>query len=165
MTASTPRERIESLKAGLISALALGLGFGLIATFHELLRRSPAALLAPLLPSYSSGTEGLVSGAIALLSGFLFGITYRYIIRTDNNPHLKSGAIAAFGLTRGLSQVDTGVMLHGEYWSLVLLAGESLVLVAIAQITLDVALHQQWLQPFGASIPTAPGGQRPSAKA
>jgi len=40
-------------------------------------------------------------------TGFLFGITYRYAVRSDPaNPHLKSGAIGAFALTRTFAAVE-----------------------------------------------------------
>ncbi|NJN88715.1 MAG: hypothetical protein HC881_23575, partial [Leptolyngbyaceae cyanobacterium SL_7_1] len=48
----------------------------------------------------------LLQGAIALATGFLFGVSYRYIVRQDENSHLKSGAILAFGIIRGLAQID-----------------------------------------------------------
>jgi hypothetical protein len=50
----------------------------------------------------------LLSGIILGFSGFLFGVTYRYIIRVDTNPHLKTGGILVFGLVRGLTQIEVG---------------------------------------------------------
>lgn len=147
----TVQERIESLKAGGVGAIALFFGFLVMVGGHYLWRYTPLAA-SGFVPVYGIGGEGLVSGAIALFSGFLFGVTYRYIIRTDDNPHLKSGAVGAFGLIRGLSQVDVGLMLHGNRWMLALLVGESLVMVAIAQITLDWGIRQSWVRPFGASL-------------
>ena len=82
------------------------------------------------------------SGAIALISGFLFGVTYRYIIRQDQNSHLKSGAVLAFALIRGLAWVDAMDWSLSEILGLVLPVGESVVLFAIAQLALDQALQK-----------------------
>ncbi|MEM9451575.1 MAG: hypothetical protein AAGA75_24000 [Cyanobacteria bacterium P01_E01_bin.6] len=152
----TTEERLESLKAGMIGAIALGIGFGLFSLLHLLWRQTPLAS-SGFVPGYGVGIEGLVSGAIAMVSGFLFGATYRYIIRTDDNPHLKSGAIGAFGLIRGLSQADMGLLLHENRWLLVLLLGESMAMVAIAQVLLDWSIQQKWVRPFGiSSQPSSP---------
>ncbi len=164
MSDLTLQERIESLKAGLAGAIALFLGFLLVVAAHYLWRYTPLASTG-FVPVYGTGGEGLISGAIALFSGFLFGVTYRYIIRTDDNPYLKSGAVGAFGLIRGLSQTDVGLMLHGNRWMLVLLIGESLLLVAIAQILLDWSIQKSWVRPFG--VPhqpsTSPDSSSPHA--
>jgi hypothetical protein len=150
MSDLTVQERIESFKAGIVGAIALFLGFLFIVAGHFLWRYTPLAS-SGFVPVYGIGSEALVSGAIALFSGFLFGVTYRYIIRTDDNPHLKSGAVGAFGLIRGLSQADVGLMLHGNRWMLALLVGESLLMVAIAQVIVDWSLQKSWIRPFGTS--------------
>ena len=82
-------ERLESLKAGVLSAVIV------------VLVDSVAAI------SVSSRAEDLTLRlGIVALSGFLFGVTYRYAVRGDSNPHLKSGVIGAFGLVRGLAQLE-----------------------------------------------------------
>jgi hypothetical protein len=101
------QERWESLKAGLVGAIAAGILFGLIALLETQLRTH--------LPDFSTGLNRslgistLISLAIAMLAGFLFAVTYRYVIRQDQNLHLGSGAVMAFGLVRGLAQMDMGV--------------------------------------------------------
>ena len=35
----------------------------------------------------------------------LFGITYRYAVRTDPNPNLKQGVVGAFAITKALSSI------------------------------------------------------------
>jgi len=152
MTELTIQERIESLKAGLVGAIALSSGFLFIVSIHYLWQYTPLASTG-FVPVYGFGVDGIVSGAIAFISGFLFGITYRYIIRTDDNPHLKSGAVGAFGLVRGLAQADVGLFLHVNRWMLALLLGESVLMVAIAQLILDWCLQKTWVQPFGAASP------------
>ncbi|MGB3492451.1 MAG: hypothetical protein WBA57_06975 [Elainellaceae cyanobacterium] len=163
----TFKERLESLKAGGFGAAALAIGFLLTSGFNglmgEALARSPLPLIQPLIQTTLSATtiaqllqpidwmrpEWWLSGAIASGSGFLFGVTYRYIVRTDANSHLKTGAVGAFGLVRGLSQLDTGIALQANIWLLLILAGESMLLFAIAQLVLDMGLRLRAFQPLG----------------
>lgn len=132
-------ERIESLKAGTLAALSVSLAYGIVLLSNSL-------VLAEL--QVTNGVNFLVRVAIAWLSGFLFGVTYRYIIRDDSNPHLKTGAVFAFGLVRGLAQVDVGLNFPNAFWSFVLMGGESLLLFAIARLTLDFAIRNSWVKPF-----------------
>lgn len=132
-------ERIESLKAGTLAALSVSLAYGIVLLSNSL-------VLAEL--QVTNGVNFLVRMAIAWLSGFLFGVTYRYIIRDDSNPHLKTGAVFAFGLVRGLAQVDVGLNLPDTFWSFVLMGGESILLFAIARLTLDFAISNSWVKPF-----------------
>jgi hypothetical protein len=137
-------DRTESLKAGVTAAAALGIAFTGILGLH---------LIWPNLP-----TSGIwwLHGASALIAGFLFGITYRYIVRQDQNSHLKSGAVLAFGLVRGLAQINpASVTPHLSPSRLLLEVGcsglivmESIVLFAVAQLVLEQALSRGWVQPF-----------------
>jgi hypothetical protein len=143
------QERIESLKTGLLGAIAAGLTavfFSLIeaVALSEALRSSlpqGGRLIGPL-PLQS------LDWAIAALSGFLFAVTYRYVIRQDPSSHLRSGAVLAFGLVRGLAQVEIALEQSGDFRLLLLLLGESLVMMAIARVILDQGLRRGWLQPF-----------------
>ena len=105
----TLKERIESLKAGGIAGIAFGITYGL----SVLVNRAFGL----------NAEETLIKLAIALLSGFLFGVTYRYIIRTDSNSHLKEGAILAFGLVRGggLAEMTDPLLDNGVFLAIVLL--------------------------------------------
>jgi hypothetical protein len=144
-------ERIESLKAGVIAAAAMG---GALAGIWGLR-----------LPIGAGPTTSIwwLEAASALIAGFLFGITYRYIVRQDHNSHLKSGAILAFGLVRGLAQIspmiaeglrsidgplplNAALLLDVGRCALVVL--ESIVLFAFAQLALEQALNRGWVQPF-----------------
>ncbi|MHC5829829.1 MAG: hypothetical protein ACYT04_81365, partial [Nostoc sp.] len=89
-----------------------------------------------------------VSGAIAFFSGLLFGVTYRYIIRSDKNPQLKAGGVLAFGLVRGLTQIELGWNSHSTILPFVVLAFESVLWFAIAAIAVDIAIKLRWLKPF-----------------
>lgn len=139
-------ERLESLKAGTIAALSLFLTFASTTLVHsQLLAKSSTAF----------GSMGILvinwqwftSGAIAAICGLLFGVTYRYT-RRDGNFQLKTGAVLAFGLVRGLTQVDIGLHTLGTVLPLVVMAGESVLWFAIAAIALESAIHLGWLKPF-----------------
>lgn len=131
-------ERVESLKAGVLSAASVMLIFPLTALFNDFLAsRYPSPLM-----------NYWISGAIALFAGFLFGVTYRYIIRQDQNSHLKSGAVLAFGLVRGLAQVEMGIATQSDWVPMVSFAIESILLFAIARLVLDGGMALGWIQRF-----------------
>ncbi|MGQ4646711.1 hypothetical protein [Lyngbya aestuarii] len=139
-------ERIESLKAGLLSAFALTLAYGSIAVGNSLVLSQQFEALTTL--QISTIPELFVKVGIAFLSGFLFGVTYRYIVREDQNPHLKDGAVLAFGLVRGLAPVEGQQNLTAVFWLLGILGVESICCFAIARIILDWALHRHWIKTF-----------------
>jgi hypothetical protein len=144
------RERWESLKAGMIGAIAAGLMFGLL----TLLETQLLALDLPIRLSEfhrAWGVPLLISLAIAMLAGFLFAVTYRYVIRQDQNFHLGSGAVMAFGLVRGLAQMDVGVQVQFAPVTLVIMVLESVLLFAGLRLVLDRAITQGWLKPFSHS--------------
>jgi hypothetical protein len=131
-------ERIESLKAGILAAVSFSfpyLGFSLL---NRLIFASQVPDLA-LLPGNFGGRV-----AIAALSGFLFGVTYRYIVRGDGNPHLRDGAVLAFGLVRGVGASEVSANLA----VLAIFGGESLLCFAIARFSLDWALYYNWVKSF-----------------
>lgn len=147
-------DRVESLKAGTAAALSALLAFGAIATVNTL-------ILAPQFDALASLQVGAIDlnfafrGAMALLAGFLFGVTYRYAIRGDRNPQLKSGVVLAFGLVRASGELDAGLFFEG--WKIpapeVLLPFaargiESVLLFAIAGWVLDWALGRSWIKLF-----------------
>jgi hypothetical protein len=88
-----------------------------------------------------------ISGAISCFCGLLFGVTYRYIIRSDNNPQLKAGGVLAFGLVRGLTQVDVGLYCY-SILPFVVLGAESIVWFAMSAIALDTAIKLGWVKTF-----------------
>lgn len=139
-------ERLESLKAGLIA--------GIMAAIAEGFFQSLQVYVWPKLESteimkliFAPAFWGDL--AIAGLSGFLFGVTCRYAIRQDHNPHLSSGVILAFGLVRGLAQVRLDEVMWQDT-SLVLFAMmESIGLFAIAYISLSAFLRWGWVKRLG----------------
>ena len=144
----TAEERLESLKAALLTGMVAGLVQAMLLLIHRRLALGWAAALA-------SVTQGLggwtfwVGCAIALLSGSLFGLTYRYAVRQDHNPQLKSGVITAFGLVRGLAQVDAGSALAQHSWPFVAASIESLLLFSFAGAALELSFQQGWVKRFG----------------
>lgn len=135
-------ERIESVKAGITSAAAFGLAeFALILTHSALGFRLATNLSLPQFTTLWSYIQYL---SIAGISGFLFGVTYRYVIRGDRNPHLQDGAVLAFGLVRGLAAIEDTQFT--PLWGLIIL--ESIICFAFARITLDTALKFKLIKPF-----------------
>jgi hypothetical protein len=131
-------ERIESIKAGSLGGIAAGIVYGVTLLVDRVLS-----------PVCSKSLLGLgLEVAIAIVSGFLFGVTYRYIIRTDRNAHLNDGAVLAFGLVSGLARVDVSEFALSQVWVDVLIIGKSVVMFAIARYAIDYALAASWVLPF-----------------
>jgi hypothetical protein len=131
-------ERIESVKAGSLGGLAAGVSYGVIVMIEKLIH-----------PTNLSSVIGLsLETAIAIITGFLFGITYRYVIRTDRNHHLNSGAVLAFGLVRGLAQIDVSKFELSQVLMDGFIVGKSILLFEIARYVLDRALEKSWVLPF-----------------
>lgn len=142
-------ERIESVKAGFCSGLVVAVSFAIGVLVN---RYGLTFWFKELLPLAHLNTWDLfLSLVLAAFSGFLFGITYRYVIRQDQNPHLRSGAVLAFGLVRGVAQVDTGLQHHSPLLPLIVLAGESVLLFAFARLALDWAIAHRLIRPFGSN--------------
>jgi hypothetical protein len=135
-------ERIESVKAGSLGGITAGIGYVSIVMLET-------QILPESLPSLMS--LGLAA-AISIVTGFLFGITYRYIIRTDRNDHLNSGAVLAFGLVRGLAQIDVSRFELSQIWLDGSIVAESILLFSIARYVLDRALVAGWILPFSQQI-------------
>jgi hypothetical protein len=136
-------ERIDSLKAAIIGAFCLLSTFILFFLLNIFLLREYLGLSSP---KVIWDWNFLLGVGIAGFSGFLFGVTYRYIIRDDNNPHLKSGGIVAFGLVRGLAQIDVGWNATGQILPYIFIASESILGVAIAGLSVDLAIRNGWLK-------------------
>jgi hypothetical protein len=140
-------ERLESLKAGVIGSLSLGLAFLSTSLINVLWLNKYFQLV-----NYNTvdivNLQVLLSGIIVGFSGFLFGVTYRYIVRVDTNPHLKTGGILAFGLVRGLTQIEVAWNINNPVLPFLILAAESILWFALAAFALDAAILRKWLKPF-----------------
>jgi hypothetical protein len=135
-------ERIESVKAGSLSGITAGISYVAISMIEILM-----------LPESSRSLVSLgLEAAISIVTGFLFGVTYRYIVRTDRNNHLNSGAVLAFGLVRGLAQIDVSKFELSQIWIDGLIVGKSILLFSIARYLLDLALTAGWILPFSQQI-------------
>ena len=140
-------ERLESLKAAIISGLSFSLVFTVASIFNRFLLKKyfPELDNASII---AANWHWFISFGIAGFSGFLFGVTYRYIIREDDNPQLKSGSVLAFGLVRGLAQVDICLNYSFSVLPLVVIISESILEFAIAAFILDSAIKFAWVKPF-----------------
>jgi len=131
-------ERIESLKAGIVAAISFSIAYSITLVSNLYLLENADLEQLNLL---------LRLGA-ALFSGLLFGVTYRYIIRTDSNSHLSDGAVIAFGLVRSLALLELSGNIRDKLYVLIVLSIESLLCFALARVTLDLALARKWVKPF-----------------
>ncbi|MDB9397435.1 hypothetical protein [Microcystis aeruginosa] len=128
----TLKERIESIQVGSISALAFLVPYLLFLTVDRLFLGESITLI---------GAFVKISGAI--ISGFLFGVTYRYVVRNDDNPHLKDGTVAAFALVRGLVPLQLSTDLLADAWQLSLFLGESFICFLSSRLLLELTKLRQ----------------------
>lgn len=128
----TLTERIESLKVGGIAALAFAIPSLFFLWVHVAFLGESLTVLT-----------GLARLAGGLISGFLFGVTYRYLVRDDGNPHLRDGAVAAFSLVRGIVPVQLSEDFVGDGLRLGLFLGESFVCFAICRAAIDRILKSE----------------------
>ncbi|MBE9155544.1 hypothetical protein IQ265_01640 [Nodosilinea sp. LEGE 06152] len=142
----TDEDRIESLKAAVLAGIAAGI----VAAGLLLAHRVPSLGWGAALASVASGLSGStfwISAAIAGLSGGLFGITYRYAVRQDENSQLKTGVVLAFSLVRGLALVNVAAAVSLRGWPFAVAIAESLLIFATAAVSLELAQQQKWIKP------------------
>lgn len=145
----SPADRLESLKAVVLTGSIGALVAALILVLHRISMLGWEATLASTLMGLA-GSIFAVTVAIAALSTSLFGITYRYAVRQDPNPQIKIGVVLAFSLVRGLTLVDAAVIVNWHTWPLILIScSESLLLFGLAGAALELALRQGWVQWIG----------------
>lgn len=139
------QERIESVKVGVVAAIAFVFANLIFMVFHNSILARQIILFAqlPTVLDYRI----FLRIAIAWASGFLFGVTYRHIIRDDDNPHLKDGAVLAFGIVRGLALLED-TDFSDRFWFSAILGVESIICFAIARSILDLAFQKKWVKPF-----------------
>lgn len=150
----SPAERIESLKAGALAGVCALLTFGIILCGNSFILARRFELLTSL-QIETWGWALVLRGAIAFIGGFLFGATYRYIVRQDRNPQLKAGAVLAFGLVRAFGQIDFGLSSQtekmpaiSELLPLAVAGIESIILFLVAGVILDRAIARGIIKPF-----------------
>ena len=138
----TVTERIESIKAGIVGAGAFTIAELIVIVARSLISLVQTSSTSGMIIDYS----WLVQLAIGAVSGFLFGVTYRYIVRGDRNSHLNDGAVLAFGLVRGLALVENLTL--SKLLSVLFLIISSIVCFAIARMVLDLAIARKLIKPF-----------------
>lgn len=138
-------ERIESVKAGVVGAGSFVLAELGVVLFKTLVFPSVQEQYSQ--TTVALNLEWLLPIAIGAVSGFLFGVTYRYIIRDDHNFHLNDGAVLAFGLVRGLALIE-GKPVLSELLLLGILIVQSIIYFATARAILDQAISRKLIKPF-----------------
>ncbi|MDB9313384.1 hypothetical protein PN462_09760 [Spirulina sp. CS-785/01] len=136
-----PEERIESVKAGLLGAIAFTVALSVLGSLKGIIGQFPSL-------STSMVLYGGIEAAIALSIGFLFGVTYRYIIRADQNSHLREGAVFAFALVRTGTFIEQQARDTLNFLPWVIFGLESLFCFFLARLALDIAIKQQWVKPL-----------------
>ncbi|MGC1308944.1 MAG: hypothetical protein WA885_17085 [Phormidesmis sp.] len=139
---SVAQVRLESIKSGLIGAATVG-GVASITLVVLTFVNQTMPLPLPVGPM-----AWFANVAVAITSGFFFGVTYRYIVRQDDNLHLGSGAVGAFALVRSLAQIEA--LWNDTFTPLtwLMITGESFLWFAAARYTLDWAIRRQIVQPL-----------------
>jgi len=128
----TLKERIESIQVGSISALAFLVPYLLFLIVDRVFLGESITVI---------GT--FVKISVAIISGFLFGVTYRYVVRNDDNPHLKDGTVAAFALVRGLVPLQLSTDLIADSGRLSLFLGESFICFLSSRLLLELTKLRQ----------------------
>jgi len=146
-------ERMESLKAALLGAIAALCCLGIFIHVNSVVL-VPQWPQTSGVPTWMLGTDLWLNAGIAQFSGALFAITYRYIIRQDQNAHLRSGAVGAFGLVRGLAQIELGWHTELQWPAFIAFGVESFLLFGGIQLVLDWAIAHRWLKPFASANDT-----------
>ncbi|XXG43305.1 hypothetical protein AAC387_Pa01g3370 [Persea americana] len=132
-------ERLESLKAALISAM-VGTLAGIPISFSQ----------------PSSSAQLILHLSVIFFSCALFGVTFRYTIRRDlDNIQLKTGTAAAFSFVRGLAELEAGPPLEFTFGSILSHAvdgavsvSENLFIFVFAAVGLDYCFKMRLLSPF-----------------
>ncbi|GMJ06291.1 hypothetical protein HRI_004298300 [Hibiscus trionum] len=132
-------ERLESVKAALISALV-----------------GTLAGLPISLTQVSSTTQLLLPLSVNFISCALFGVTFRYAVRRDlDNVQLKTGTSAAFGFVKGLGTLGGGAPLELDAGSFVshavdgaVYVSQNLFIFLFAAVGLDFCIKMRILSPF-----------------
>ncbi len=149
-------DRLESFKAGFLGAIASVFAFFAIALLHHFLQNF---LTGQLISSFELGNSFILLIKLGMIgfSGFLFAVTYRYIVRRDRNSHLKSGAILAFACIRSFGAIDrdlptlTLLPLVQLALAIAILLLENIAWLAIVQSILETAIQHKWIAAFGSA--------------
>ncbi len=125
------QERIESVKAGILGAFVFSIAYFFTKIVNFFFNNISSEI-------------NIFNLIIPIATGFLFAVTYRYIIRNDQNPHLKDGAVLAFAIIRTLgleTSFDNLIVLF-------ILGIENIFCFLITRYSLDLALKNNLLKYF-----------------
>lgn len=143
---SRDEERLESIKAGFVSALV-----------------GTLAGLPISLTQVTSNAQLILPSTITFISCALFGLTFRYAVRRDlDNFQLKTGTAAAFGIVKGKWIYNAGLATLAGGQPLELdpesflshvfngaqYVSENLLIFAFAAVSLDFCFKMGLLSPF-----------------
>jgi hypothetical protein len=141
-------ERVQSVKAATLSSVSGSL-------VHAPLAVSGAIVLGE---GFTGDWEFSVDMLAVSLA--LFGVVYRYAVRSDANPNLKQGVVGAFAITRAVNIVDIpstctslplncgaplGYLSYDTIGQLLLTLGPSLIAYGAAALALEIAFEKQWI--------------------
>jgi len=112
------------------------------------------AALPLLLAVDHPGFTNVVSFAASIAACLLFGITYRYAVRTDEtDTQLKAGVVAAFGLVRAIGAADiflateeSGRLTLEVFGLSALYAAQSMLVVGFAAVAMELAFSKGFVQ-------------------
>lgn len=136
--------KIESIKSGVFSAVG-----GSLATIPFFFTVSDS--------STGGKIEVLANFAAVAVCSFLFGVVYRYAVRSDKgNSQLKGGVVGAFGLVRGLSLAQ-GIVEAGSagfttmpgmdvLGHAAISMGQSMILFGFCSVALEFASSKNWVE-------------------
>ena len=152
-------DRIESFKSGFLGAITSVFAFFAIALLHHLLPKVLPKL--HLVNSFEIDKPLVLLVKLGMIgfSGFLFAVTYRYIVRGDRNSHLKSGAILAFACIRSFATIDRdlptfiNLPLIPVTVAIAILLLENIAWLAIVKNILETAIQHRWITAFGSEKP------------
>lgn len=134
-------DRLESVKSGVFSAAG-----GCLATLPLVVSD----------PSTATPVQLLASLGVAGVCSFLFGVVYRYAVRSDiGNSQIKGGIVAAFGLVRGLSQAQVTIESSSDNFASLpditslghaaISMGQSMLLFGFCSVVLEFAARRSWI--------------------
>lgn len=132
------QQRIYSLRAGMVASVVVAIADGVGLLFNHYF-----------LGWELGGTWGFLLSLLgAGFSGFLFGVTYRYLINPQRDHHLEMGAVGAFALVKVLGLVESQgaalTMAQGVMWAVLL--GEYLLGFSLARWLIHGAIARRWIR-------------------
>ncbi len=139
-------ERIESIKAGILGGFCFVIAqfFCWLLNYFILLKRWDFFAIFEV----KLGLNLAMEVSILFFTGLLFAVTYRYVIRSDDNSHLKDGAVFAFGFVRTLVFWELNNNLSENILPLIIFAIETIFAFLFTRLVIDFAFDKQLIKKF-----------------